>query len=238
MSDHDKSDESFAALFEQSSQQAKSPRRRGTGPGAELDVAVVSIGRESVFVDLDGKQEGFIDAKELQNAKGELTVKVGSRIRARVVEVGGKAGATRLAPVYVRPPVEEGDEVVQTAAAGPALVVGARVKGNVSSIERYGVFVTLAGTGEGRRATRGLLPLAESGLPRGADPHKHLPVGHEVEAKIIAIDERGRIRLSVKQLAADEERKTFESFAQKKPEGGKAPTRGFGTLGDLFKKKA
>lgn len=232
---HDKSDESFAALFEKSSQEAKAPRRRGVAPGLELDVVVVSIGRESAFVDLDGKQEGFIDRKELSNDKGELTVKVGSRIRARVAEVGGKAGAARLVPVYVRPPVEEGDEVVQAAAAGPALVVGARVKGNVSAIERYGVFITLAGTGEGRRASRGLLPLAESGLPRGADAHKAFPIGQEVETKIIAIDERGRIRLSIKQLAADEERKSFESFSKKKPEA--APTRGFGTLGDLFKKK-
>lgn len=235
---HDKSDESFAALFEKASQQAKSPRRRGLSPGLELDVVVVSVGKEAVFVDLDGKQEGFIDARELSNDQGALTVKVGSRVRARVVEVGGRAGATRLTPVFVRPPVEEGDEVIQSQAAGPALVVGARVKGNVSAVERYGVFVTLAGAAEGKRAPRGLLPLAETGLPRGADPHKHFPIGQEVEAKIVAIDERGRIRLSVKQLAVDEERSAFESFAKKtkKPEGG-APTRGFGTLGDLFKKK-
>lgn len=238
MPEHDKSDESFAALFEKSSQEAKAPRRRGFSRGTELDVSVVSIGRESVFVDLDGKQEGFIDAKELQNEEGELTVKLGSRIRARVAEIGGKAGATRLVPVFVRPPVEEGDDVVQAEGAGPTLVVGARVKGTVTGIERYGVFVTLAGTGEGRRAARGLLPMAESGLPRGADPHKHLPMGHELEAMIISIDERGRIRLSVKQLAASEEQKTFQAFAQKKPEAGKPAPRGFGTLGDLFKKKS
>lgn len=235
---HDKSDESFAALFEKASQEAKSPRRRGLAPGAELDVVVVSIGKEAVFVDLDGKQEGFIDARELSNDQGALTVKVGSRIRARVVELGGRAGAARLTPVYVRPPVEEGDEVIQAQASGPALVVGARVKGNISAVERYGVFVTLAGPADAKRPPRGLLPLAETGLPRGADPHKHYPVGQEVEAKIISIDERGRIRLSVKQLAADEERSAFESFAKKsKPEGGGDKTRGFGTLGDLLKKK-
>lgn len=237
MSEHDKSDESFAALFEQSSQETKAPRRRGVAPGAELDVTVVAVGKDSVFVELDGKQEGFIDARELHNEKGELTVKDGSRIRARVVEVGGKAGAPRLTPVYVRPPVEEGDEIVQSVLAGPALVVGAKVKGPVVAIERYGVFVQLSAPEEGKRPMRGLLPLAESGLPRGADPHKQLPIGHEVEAKIISIDERGRIRLSVRQLAADEERKSFESFAKKKPEGGPQRPRGFGTLGDLLKKK-
>lgn len=239
MPDRDAPDESFAALFE-ASKKAQSPRRRSFEVGAEADVVVVSIGKESVFVELDGKQEGFVDAKDLRNAKGDLTVKVGSRIRARVVEVGGRAGAVRLAPVFVRPPANEGDEVVAAqsgTSSGSALVVGARVKGTVTSIERYGVFVGIAGTGEGQRSTRGLLPLAESGLPRGADPHKHLPVGTAVEAKIIAIDDRGRIRLSVTQLAADEERKAFESYSQKKPDAPTAPTRGFGTLGDLLKKR-
>jgi small subunit ribosomal protein S1 len=238
MPDRDKPDESFATLFE-TSKKSQSPRRRAFDVGTEADVVVVSIGKESVFVELDGKQEGFVDAKELRNAKGDLTVKIGSRVRARVVEVGGRAGAIRLSPVFVRPPASEGDEVVEasgSAASGPTLAVGARVKGTVSSIERYGVFVSIAGTGEGRRQTRGLLPLAESGLPRGADPHKHLPVGKEVEAKVIAIDDRGRIRLSITQLAADEERKAFESYANK-PESPSAPTRGFGTLGDLLKKK-
>jgi len=31
------------------------------------------------FVELDGKQEGFIESKDLTNKVGELTVKVGSR---------------------------------------------------------------------------------------------------------------------------------------------------------------
>src|SRR2546423_6511311 len=110
--------QSFAALFE--SEAGKTPRRRSFSVGDELDVVVVQIGRDAVFVELDGKQEGFIEAKDLSNKTGELTVKVGSRITARVVEVGGRPGAVRLAPVFVGAPVgeEPGAEPVEVVGAG------------------------------------------------------------------------------------------------------------------------
>src|SRR5438552_700979 len=141
MPDHPKG-ESFAALFE--SEAAKIPTRRSFGVGQELDVIVVQVGRDAVFVELDGKQEGFIESKDLTNKGGELTVKIGSRITARVVETGGRPGAVRLVPVFVRPPVTEEPDAVPTAmAAGVpagALVVGASVLGTVALVERYGVF--------------------------------------------------------------------------------------------------
>src|SRR6516165_7580776 len=97
--------ESFAALFE--GEAGRTPMRRSFAMGDELDVVVVQIGRDAVFVELDGKQEGFIEAKELTNKSGELTAKVGSRITARIVEIGGRMGAVRLTPVLVRPPASE-----------------------------------------------------------------------------------------------------------------------------------
>jgi small subunit ribosomal protein S1 len=234
--------ESFAALFE--GQASRAPLRRSFVPGDEMDVAVVQIGRDAVFVELDGKQEGFIEVKDLSQKTGELTVRVGSRIKARVAEVGGRPGAVRLVPLLVRPP--ENDEAseepfvpaggVMAAAAGGALVVGANAKGTVASIERYGVFVDLgpAGgktTGKRERGVRGLVPVAELGVPRGADLHRLFPLGTELDTKIIAIDERGRIRLSVIALRADAERRDFEAFDQK--------SRGaaLGTIGDLLLKK-
>src|ERR671925_90642 len=96
--------ESFAALFE--SEAGRTPKRRSLGVGQELDVVVV----------LDGKQEGFIEAKDLTNKDGDLTVKVGSRITARVVETGGRPGAVRLVPVYVRPPASEEPDAEPVAA--------------------------------------------------------------------------------------------------------------------------
>jgi len=239
--------ESFAALFE--GEASRAPQRRTFVPGDEIDVTVVQIGRDAVFVELDGKQEGFIEVKDVSQRTGELSVKVGSRIRARVAEVGGRPGAVRLVPLLVRPPQsdESSEEAfvpaggVMTAAAGGALVVGANAKGTVASVERYGVFVDIgpaAGKTPAKRGPRGLVPVAELGVPRGADLHRLFPVGTELETKIIGIDERGRIRLSVIALRADAERRDFEAFEERSRGGSGAPTtRGLGTIGDLLLKK-
>jgi small subunit ribosomal protein S1 len=237
---NDPKGESFAALFE--SEAGRTPRRRSFDVGEELDVVVVQLGRDAAFVELDGKQEGFIESKDLTNRVGELTVKVGSRVTARVVETGGRPGAVRLVPVYVRPPADEEPDAEPTAApsaaAGGALVVGATVRGTVALVERYGVFLQIAVSGGGahKRGMRGLVPTQELGVPRGADLHKMFPLGTELDAKIIAIDERNRIKLSVVALNADAERREFEQHLGRDPKGEPAG-KNFGTLGDLFAKR-
>jgi small subunit ribosomal protein S1 len=236
----DSKGESFAALFEAEAGKS-TPRRRSFNIGEELDVVVAQIGRDAVFVGLDGKQEGFIESKDLTNKEGNLTVKVGSRITARVVEIGGRLGAVRLAPVYVRPPVtEEPDaepEMAVSVGSG-TLAVGASIKGTVALVERYGVFVQLSqGAPGGKRGVRGLVPTSELGVPRGADLHKMFPVGTELEAKIIAIDDRNRIKLSVVALNADVERRDFEAHRTKGQGKSDTGSPRFGTLGDLFTQK-
>jgi small subunit ribosomal protein S1 len=129
------------------------------------------------------------------------------------------------------------------------LVEGARVKGKVTGVERYGVFVQIAGT-QGRSG-RGLVPTVETATPRGADLKKHFAVGQEVEAKILNVDAEGKIRLSIAALGADDERGHFEAFkstqgaapAEGQPPAAGAPARkekpaprNFGTLGDLLPK--
>jgi small subunit ribosomal protein S1 len=235
----DSKGESFAALFEAEGGKA-TPHRRSFNIGEELDVVVAQIGRDAVFVGLDGKQEGFIESKDLSTKEGTLTVKVGSRITARVVEIGGRLGAVRLTPVYVRPPAaEEPDaapELAVTVDSG-TLAVGASVKGTVALVERYGVFLQITAGGPGKRGVRGLVPSAELGAPRGADLNKLFPVGTELEAKIIAIDERNRIKLSVVALNADVERRDYEAHRTKGQGKGETTSPRFGTLGDLFSQK-
>ena len=236
----DSKGESFAALFEAEAGKT-TPHRRSFNIGEELDVVVVQIGRDAVFVGLDGKQEGFIESKELSSKEGNLTVKIGSRITARVVEIGGRLGAVRLTPVYVRPPAEEEPDAVPEAAvvAGSGtLAVGANIKGTVALVERYGVFVQLTqGSAGGKRGVRGLVPTSELGVPRGADLHKMFPLGSELETKIIAIDERNRIKLSVVALNADVERRDFEAHKSKGQGKSDPGSPRFGTLGDLFSQK-
>jgi small subunit ribosomal protein S1 len=243
------SDESFASLFEQST--GAHARQRRYHAGESVEVTIVAIAREAVFADLGGKQEGFFERAELADPEGTLRVEVGSRVTAVVDNVDRTTGQVRLRPVVIR--AEGGDVGVAKAtsaggAASPVLVEGARIKGKVTGIERYGIFVQIAGT-QGRSG-RGLVPTPETATPRGADLKKHFAVGQDVEAKILSIDETGKIRLSIAALGADDERGVFEAF--KSSQGAAQPAegqpaaqgarkekpapRGFGTLADLLPK--
>jgi small subunit ribosomal protein S1 len=242
---------SFAAMFEAAPKKG-APRRFHLGD--VLDLEVVRIGRGEVFVALDGKQEGFIDLPELTGPDGKPTVFVGSRIAARVVHIDRGTGAIKLTPVSTEPILPGvADVAPSNEAARSAVVPGMKVKGTVAAVERYGVFLQFPLAGGGKPA-RGLVPVSELGAPRGADLRKAFPIGTELSATVLSIDERGRTRLSVVALAAAEERRDFESFtAAANAEGGDAQnTQGakaakdpkgkgsqsqFGTLGDLLKRR-
>lgn len=251
-----KEDESFAALFESSQQGQKRPRPRR---GDRLEVRVVAVSRDAVFVDIGGKQEGYFDRVDLLGPDGKLLVEEGTNVSAVVVDSDGER--VKLSPVIVRAAaseslIQDGDTVfaIPRAKSGPLLLEGAHVRGTVTGVERYGVFVQIAGT-QGRNG-RGLVPTAETGTPRGTDLKKQFAVGAEVEAKILAIKEDGKISLSFKALSLDAERADYEAFASSstRPEAGaeggqpapgqakpgpnkpkgKPEPRNFGTLGDLL----
>src|SRR5215468_7633295 len=97
--------ESFAALFERSAE--AHGRARRFRPGDRVDVKVVAIGRDAVFADLGGKQEGYFDVADLADEGGRLRVEIGASIAAVVAEVNGATGQVRLAPVFVRRPGED-----------------------------------------------------------------------------------------------------------------------------------
>ena len=110
------------------------------------------------------------------------------------------------------------------------------MKGTVTGIERYGLFLQIAGTKD--RSGRGLIPAQETGAPRNADLKKLYAVGQELEAKILAVAPDGKIRLSLTALKTDDERAdltAYQKSEEKKNEGANKPVRSFGTLGDLLK---
>jgi small subunit ribosomal protein S1 len=242
--------ESFASLFEQSAGAQARQRRYHTGES--LEVTIVAVAREAVFADLGGKQEGVFERSDLSDDEGRVRVEVGSRVSAVVDGIDGATGQVRLRPVVIRSTEGEDVGVAPAAAAANVLVEGARIKGKVTGIERYGVFVQIAGT-QGRSG-RGLVPTPETGTPRGADLKKHFAVGQDVEAKILSVDAEGKIRLSIAALGADDERGLYEAYKAKgaEPQGGgtaadgaagrkdkgkeKPAPRGFGTLADLLPK--
>jgi small subunit ribosomal protein S1 len=252
----DERGESFASLFESGA--AGTPARRRLRAGERLEVTIVAIGRDGVFADIGGKQEGSFERIELADKDGRLTVSVGSRVSAVVTEVDEARGQVKLSPVFVRRTDEASDVggfTIPRAPSGPILVEGAVVSGKVTGVERYGVFVQIDGTSG--RGGRGLVPASETATPRNSDLKKQFPVGTQVVSKILSIAEDGKIRLSIAAAGAEQERGEFEAYrsgaaapaeegqgsapeaaggkGKKKPQ--KPEPKNFGTLGDLLSKK-
>src|SRR5688572_29061894 len=127
--------------------------------------------------------------------------------------------------------VEDGSAKASTAgAASPArsgIVPGARVTGKVERHESFGVFVFLA---PGRT---GLMPFSETGVDKGADIKKALPVGTEVEVIVLEADPAGRrIRVSHKAVGQAQEEAEVREYAEREEA---AQTQSFGSLADKLR---
>ena len=112
---------------------------------------------------------------------------------------------------------------------GDVPLVGAVLEGKVDSVANFGVFVVL---GPGRK---GLVPNVEMGTPRGTDHRKQFPPGTPLRVKVLEVTENGRrIRLSRKAVIEEQERGEVDEYLQS---AGRREEAGFGTLGDILKKK-
>lgn len=101
------------------------------------------------------------------------------------------------------------------------------VKGKVSRVEKYGVFVEIA------PRVVGLVPNAEMATDRNADHARLFPIGTELEVKVVEVDrERNRIRLSRKALENHEEEVAMADYRKKQKAESK---QSLGTFGDLLK---
>lgn len=276
-------EESFAELFEKSYRQAGRLE-----PGEKVDVRVLKISGDWIFLDMGRKGEGVIDRKELLDAEGNLTVKEGDTISAYFLGShhnefrfttkigGGAAGHAQLEEAFhsgipvegvvekevkggfevklagtirafcpfsqmglrrVESPTaqvgqhlqfritnyaEKGRNIVvshraileeeqqrQKEAVKESLREGMTVRGTVSSLQKFGAFVSLGGV-------EGLIPMSELGWGRVNDVRDVLSVGQEVEVVVKQLDwEKDKITLSLKETLAD----PWEQVAAKFPEG-------------------
>jgi small subunit ribosomal protein S1 len=127
--------------------------------------------------------------------------------------------------------VEEGSAKAGTAGTAPpvrsGIVPGARVTGKVERHESFGVFVFLA---PGRT---GLMPFSETGVDKGGDIKKALPIGSEVEVIVLEADAAGRrIRVSHKAVGQAQEAAEVREYAEREVA---AQTQSFGSLADKLR---
>ncbi|MBN2497811.1 MAG: S1 RNA-binding domain-containing protein [Deltaproteobacteria bacterium] len=188
--------------------------------GSRIKGQVVRLKPFGAFVELQPGVDGLIHISNMNSPERinhpKALLKIGQQVDVEVLSVDYPQRRIALARIP-----QEGE-------FGDVPVMGAVMEGKVDKVAPFGVFVLL---GPGRK---GLVPNAELGIARGADARKEFPAGSPIKVEVIEVTEGGRrIRLSRKSVLDAEERQDFESYLG---DDGKAQA-GFGTLGDLLKKK-
>lgn len=94
--------------------------------------------------------------------------------------------------------------------------MSSRVKGEVTSVPDFGVFVRL------EEGVEGLIHVSQLSTERVDKPSTLFKVGDQVEAEVIHVDPNERkIGLSVRALRKTEERQEMENYLKKEKEGGR-----------------
>jgi small subunit ribosomal protein S1 len=127
-------DEDFAAMLAAS--EAGAPRTKRPKVGDVVKGKVISLGKDTVFVDVGGKAEGTLDRAQVSDAEGKLLVKVGDTIEARV---GGDAGGV----LTLRMKVGRGPEARAELQQAHELQIP--VEGMVTEVVKGGLSVDVAG---------------------------------------------------------------------------------------------
>jgi small subunit ribosomal protein S1 len=94
--------------------------------------------------------------------------------------------------------------------------VGSKIKGQVTSVPEFGVFVRI------EEGVEGLIHVSQLSSERVDKPSSMFKPGDEVEAEVIHIDtQEKKIGLSIKALRRSEERQEMENYLKKEKEGGR-----------------
>ncbi|RPH53423.1 S1 RNA-binding domain-containing protein, partial [bacterium] len=163
-------------------EQASPAQRENPAPGSKVSGKILSIGEESVFIDLGAKSEGMIAAAELRDAEGNLTVNVGDTIEATVTgtdpetgaltlrrKTGGKGGGKKAAEVH--PEIRQAYEN------------NLPLEGLVTGLNKGGAEIQVYGM-------RAFCPLSQLDLRYVPDPQQY--VGQRLAFKVNRLEEGNR----------------------------------------------
>ena len=169
-------EDSFAAMFEQ---QPVAPRkRRAIRVGDRVDAVVIQVGRDAVFVEIvDGKVQAFLEAAELREDDGTMTVKIGDKLNAHVVEVNEDEGVLRLGRSLGKPG--------SIAALETAKAAGMGVDGKVTGVNKGGLEVELAGT-------RAFCPMSQVDARRIEEEDAKALIGQTLKFLVTDIKDGGK----------------------------------------------
>ena len=210
--------DSFADLFEQESQK----KLRHFNPGEKVTATVIDISGETVFLDVGGKSEGILEAAELKNEEGEISIKPGDKLDVYFLSTSGAElkFASRLGSGSGAAHLED------------AWRSGIPVEGFVKAEIKGGFEVTLGGN------IRGFCPYSQMSLRRVEDPAAAFIETH-MTFKVTRFENNGRnIVLSARAILEEEREIQREKLKETLNEGDTiegeiSSIRDFGAFVDL-----
>ena len=180
--------------------------------GSRIKGPVKNITDFGIFVGVDEGIDGLVHISDLHWTKkvrhpSEL-YKKGDEVEAVVLDIDVTNERISLGIKQVA-----GDPWLSLHERYP---VGTRVKGKVTSVTDFGVFV---GIEEG---IEGLIHVSQLSTERVEKPQMIFQPGQEIEAEVTSVDTRDRrVALSVKALRRSEEREEMEAYLRREREGGR-----------------
>src|SRR5437763_3200196 len=154
----DAAEEDFAAMFAASERQASRAQRPRFAIGDRVRGQIVSIGQEVTVLELAGGGEGTLETLELRDESGQLTVKAGDTLEARVVALGEKQGFVTL---------RRGAGSGSRMNLAEAVTTGLPVEGMITGVNKGGFEVDVGGV-------RAFCPLSQLELRPVDDPAAYI----------------------------------------------------------------
>jgi small subunit ribosomal protein S1 len=185
----------FAALYTESLKER--PERDKI-----IEGTVVRIDQETVLVDIGLKSEGFVPVSEFRDAAGELTVKVGDRIRVLMTREDGKKG-------YILSK-KKADHLAAWEKIGGAAQEGGILDGTITARVNGGYSVDIG--------IPAFLPASQVDIRPSSDADSY--IGLKARFKVIKINQkRDNIVLSRRALLEEERQVSRDVTLEKLEEG-------------------
>ena len=174
-----------------------------------VQLKVTGYNRGGVLVEGDGLY-GFVPYSHLvemaanpekQNREEGLETYIGKSLRLKVIECAPEDGRVVFSERAALAEPGKRMDLFKT------LVSGQRIKGNVTNITDFGVFIDLGGV-------EGLIHISELSWGRVSHPGQIVSLGQEIDAQVLEISpERCRVALSLKRLLPNPWEKADTDFA-------------------------
>jgi small subunit ribosomal protein S1 len=157
-------------------------------PGQLINAQIVKITGEWIFLNIGSKSEGYLDATEMTDDNGNLTVKEGENIN--VYFVNSQDGELHFTTKVSEGKV--GQRILQSAYDS-----GEKIEGYINK-EIKGGYEVMVGN------LRAFCPYSQMGLER-ENPEKY--VGQKLQFKVTDLEENGRNVILSNRVILEEERK-------------------------------